>query len=68
MSESGDVEAGEIFAAVIDYELEQERARRTSLEQRAMAVVTSSGVLVSLVFGMGVGRQPTNVSGVCSAF
>ena len=53
MSSSAGDTAGEIFANVIDYELEQERARRTSLEQRAMAVVTSSGVLVSLVFGFG---------------
>jgi hypothetical protein len=53
MSEPRDARAGEIYAAVIDFELEQERARRTSLEQRAMAVVTSSGVLVSLVFGFG---------------
>lgn len=53
MSESGNAGAGEIYAAVINYELEQERARRTSLEQRAIAVVTSSGVLVSLIFGFG---------------
>ena len=39
---------------VIDNELQQERVRTASLEQRAMAVVTSSGILVSPVFGFGV--------------
>jgi hypothetical protein len=52
-NESGDAKASEIYAAVIDHELEQERERATSLEQRAMAVVTSSGILVTLVFGFG---------------
>jgi len=51
--EPGQGGASEIFAHVIDTELEQERVRTVSLEQRAMAVVTSSGVLVSLVFGFG---------------
>ncbi|MGO9779863.1 MAG: hypothetical protein ACLPKE_06350 [Streptosporangiaceae bacterium] len=51
--ESGDAKASDIFAAVIDRELDQERERTTSLEQRAVAVITSSGVLVSLVFGFG---------------
>jgi hypothetical protein len=53
MSESEGTKASEIYATVIDDELERERDRRTSLEQRAMAVVTSSGVLVTLVFGFG---------------
>lgn len=53
VNEPGDVKASEVYAAVIDNELQQERARTASLEQRAMAVVTSSGVLVSLVFGFG---------------
>jgi hypothetical protein len=53
VSEPGDAKASEIYAAVIDHELEQERERATSLEQRAIAVVTSSGVLVTLVFGFG---------------
>jgi hypothetical protein len=52
-NEPGDPTASEIFAVVIDNELQQERERTMSLEQRAMAVVTSSGVLVSLVFGFG---------------
>jgi len=52
-SEPGQSGASEIFARVIDTELEQERVRTVSLEQRAIAVVTSSGVLVSLVFGFG---------------
>lgn len=53
VNESGNEEGSEIFAAVIDHELERERERTTSLEQRGMAVVTSSGVLVTLVFGFG---------------
>ena len=37
----------------IKSELKQARGRAASLEQRAIAVVTISGVLVSLVFGFG---------------
>lgn len=40
-----------VFAALIDDQLQQERDRKVSLEQRSMAVITSSGVLVSLLFG-----------------
>jgi hypothetical protein len=50
---AGNPGAGEIYSAVIDRELEQERQRTASLEQRAIAVITSSGVLVTLVFGFG---------------
>jgi hypothetical protein len=53
VNDPGDVSASVVFAAAIDNELQQERVRTASLEQRAMAVVTSSGVLVSLVFGFG---------------
>jgi hypothetical protein len=44
--------AGEIYKAVIAGQLEFERDRKTSLEQRAFAVVTSSGVLVTLLLGL----------------
>ena len=43
--------AGEVYARVIDELLEQERDRKASLEQRGLAVITSSGVLTTLVFG-----------------
>ena len=52
-NEPGDNKANEIYAAVIEYELEQERERAKSLEQRALAVITNSGVLVTLIFGFG---------------
>lgn len=53
MSDSEGVKASEIYAAVIDRELQRETERTTSLEQRALAVITSSGILVSLIFGFG---------------
>jgi hypothetical protein len=43
--------AGEIYAKVIDELLQQERDRKASLEQRGLAVITSSGVLTTLAFG-----------------
>ena len=52
MKESMDNSSDEILDA-IKSELQQARDRAASLEQRAMAVVTISGVLVSLVFGFG---------------
>lgn len=42
--------AGAIYAAAIDHELQKERDRKASLEERAMAVVSTSGILVSLLF------------------
>ena len=47
MSESRD-KAREALDLAMDNELRQARDRAASLEQRAMAVVTTSGVLVSL--------------------
>lgn len=52
MPESQD-KAREALDLAADSELRQARERAASLEQRAMAVVTTSGVLVSLVFGFG---------------
>jgi hypothetical protein len=43
--------AGDVYARVIDELLQQERDRKASLEQRGLAVITSSGVLVTLLFG-----------------
>lgn len=54
--------AREALDSVIENELQQARDRAASLEQRALAVVTTSGVLVSLVFGFGTlikGKQIT---------
>lgn len=44
--------AGEAYGRLIDDQLETERAVKTSLEQRAFGVITTSGVLVSLLFGL----------------
>jgi hypothetical protein len=49
--------AGDIFAAAIEAELQQERNRKASLEQRALAIITSSGILVSLLFAFGTAFQ-----------
>jgi hypothetical protein len=58
----GDTGGSVIFSMAIDDQLEQERARKVSLEQRAITVITSSGVLVSLLFGFTAvvdGDEPT---------
>ena len=44
-------EAGSIYASFIGDQLEDERSRRTSIEQRGLSVITTSGVLVTLLFG-----------------
>jgi hypothetical protein len=44
--------AGPILAAVVREQLGQERSRKNSLEQRGIAVITSSGVLVALLLGI----------------
>jgi hypothetical protein len=57
--------AREALDSIIENELRQARDRAGSLEQRAMAVITTSGVLVSLVFGFGTlikGKQITGLS------
>ena len=57
--------AREALDVAIENELRQAHDRASSLEQRALAVVTTSGVLVSLVFGFGTlvkGKQITSLS------
>ena len=44
--------AGELFAAFLTEQLEQEDRRRTSLETRGVGVITVSGALVTLMFGV----------------
>ena len=45
--------AGYHYSALISEQLENERAIKTSLEQRAMTVVTTAGTLVTLLFALG---------------
>lgn len=42
----------ETYAALIDRELDAQEARKASLEQRGLAVITTAGVLTSLLFGL----------------
>src|SRR4051794_19058062 len=44
--------AGDVAAEFIAAELEAERTRKSSLESRGLAVITSSGTLVTLLFGL----------------
>lgn len=44
--------AGVSYAALISEQLETERARKTSLEQRGITVITTSGALVTLLFAL----------------
>jgi hypothetical protein len=44
---------GSVYAGLIAQQLVDEQARKASLEQRGLAVITTSGVLVSLLFGLG---------------
>lgn len=44
--------AGPVLSEMIREQLAQERHRKESLEQRGMAVITSSGVLVALLLGI----------------
>jgi hypothetical protein len=43
---------GEAYGQLIVDQLIEERARKTSIEQRGVGVVTTSGVLVTLLFGL----------------
>jgi hypothetical protein len=64
MGEADNDEALTILSSAIDNELEQARERAASLEQRAIAVITTSGVLVSLIFGFSAlikGREITHL-------
>ena len=44
--------AGPEFATYVTEQLEAEEKRRTSLETRALAVITTSGTLVTLILGL----------------
>jgi hypothetical protein len=59
MTFPGDV-AGGLYAELIDVQLQQERDRKNSLEQRGIAVVTAAGTLVTLVFGFATFVHGTN--------
>jgi hypothetical protein len=43
---------GSSFGPTIKAQLDQERARKTSLEARGIGIVTTSGVLATLLFGL----------------
>ena len=45
-------EVGDAFSQLISDQLVEERARKTSLEQRGVGVITTSGALVTLLFGL----------------
>src|SRR5712691_2173112 len=47
----GDV-SGSSFGPTIRAQLDEERARKTSLESRGIGIVTSSGALATLLFGL----------------
>jgi hypothetical protein len=44
--------AGPIYAGIVKDQLSEERLRKTSLEQRALSVVATSGALATLLFGL----------------
>jgi hypothetical protein len=56
--------AGDVYADVIDELLELERGRKASLEQKALSVITSSGVLVTLLFGFASLTKSTQSTGL----
>jgi len=41
-----------VYTPLLEHQLEEETSRKTSLEQRGVAVITTSGVLVSLLFAL----------------
>lgn len=51
MSEAAD-DGGSVLASYISTQLAKQDARKASLEQRGLAVITTSGVLVTLLFGL----------------
>lgn len=62
--------AGDLFAAVIEDNLERQQQRKASLEQRGLAVVTTSGTLVTLSFGfvaIAAGDDGADLSGLAGA-
>lgn len=55
-------QAGTVYAAVIQSLLAEENARKASLEQRALAVITSSGGLITLILALAAllwGKDPS---------
>jgi hypothetical protein len=44
---------GEVYAAFIENELKVERDRRTALDARGLAIVTTSGTLTTLLVAVG---------------
>jgi hypothetical protein len=44
--------AGYLYADLVKEELAREQARKTSLEQRGLSVISTSGALVSLLFAL----------------
>ena len=55
MSDEDSPIAGRAYAELISEQLQEERARKASLEQRGLAVISTSGVIVSLVFAVTAG-------------
>lgn len=46
-----------VYAAYIASQVASQEARKSSFEQRGLAVITTSGVLVSLLFGLTAGHH-----------
>jgi hypothetical protein len=44
--------AGAVYAALVDEQLQEENRRKASFEARGLAVITTSAALVSLLFGL----------------
>ncbi|OPY77672.1 MAG: hypothetical protein A4E65_02654 [Syntrophorhabdus sp. PtaU1.Bin153] len=49
---AGETAGGSVYGPLIKSQLAEEAGRKTSFEQRGVAVITTSGVLVSLLFGL----------------
>ena len=52
MADASDSSGGELYRAYIERELDNESALKASLEARGVAVITSSGTFVTLLFGL----------------
>lgn len=67
---SSDV-AGKSYEQLIKEQLDEERSRKASLEQRAVFVITSSGTLATLLFGLATvvtGTTGLSLSGTAKFF
>jgi hypothetical protein len=61
---------GTLYADFISKQLDEEEKRRTSLEQRGISVISTSGALVTLLFGLAAlvtGRQGFELPGSARA-